>query len=116
MSGMTRERAAAQAIADQDRRRLNTFHEAQARDALAAADAHDTANGVHRVSLDEATVGRAMNALYEHREDGLTCYDHAPTSTEKVWCCACGEHSITMSHRQHMARAVLAAAVKEGTQ
>lgn len=80
---------------------------------LAAADAHDKANGVHRVSLDEATVGRAMNALYEHREDGLTCYDHAPTSTEKVWCCVCGEHSITMSHRQHMARAVLAAAVKE---
>ena len=53
MSDKTRQRAAAQAIADQDRRRLNTFHEAQARDALTAADAHDAANGVHRVSVEQ---------------------------------------------------------------
>ena len=63
MSDKTRERAAAQAIAEQDRRRLNTFHEAQARDALSAADANDTANGVHRVTLDDATVERAASVL-----------------------------------------------------
>lgn len=110
---MSRQDAAAQAIAEQDRRRTNTFHQAQARDALAAADAHDAANGVHRVTLDDAAVGRVMNALYDHRERGLTCYDHIATSDAKAWCCVCGEHEITMSHRQHMARAVLAAAVKE---
>lgn len=62
---MSQERieAAARAIAEQDRRRPNSFHQAQARDALQAADAHDAAHGVHRVNLDDATVERAARAL-----------------------------------------------------
>lgn len=66
---------------------------------LAAADAHDTANGVHRVSLDEATVGRAVKALddnfYISRNEGE--YD-----ASAVW-----------GTTEQIARAVLTAAVKE---
>jgi hypothetical protein len=56
---------------------------------LAAADAHDAANGVHRVSLDEATMKRAETEVVALRAGGFV------TSLELV-------------------RAVLAAAVKEG--
>lgn len=78
-----RTKAAARAIAEQDRRRLNTFHEAQARDALAAADAHDMAKGVHRVSVGQIQnlARRLMDAdIMESLEvlDALAKGDLAP--------------------------------------
>lgn len=57
----------------------------------------------------EARVAKAEKALYEHREGGLSCYDHHPTPDRKIWCCVCGEHEILIDHREHMARAVVAA-------
>lgn len=50
---------AAEAMADQN----GWTSYSDARKALAAADAHDTANGVHRVSLDEAAVERVAAVL-----------------------------------------------------
>ncbi|WP_157731828.1 hypothetical protein [Arthrobacter sp. YN] len=52
---MSRQEAAARAIAEQDRRRLSSFHQAQARDALAAADA---------VMFSDEAMERAAVALY----------------------------------------------------
>jgi hypothetical protein len=92
---MSRQDAAAQAIAEQDRRRTNTFHQAQARDALAAADAHDAANGVHRVRLDSEGMKRALEAV--------------DTFTELVY------DSFAGKERDDLVRAIIrAAAVKEG--
>jgi hypothetical protein len=69
--------------------------------ALAAADA---------VMLSDATVERAGHVLYDHREDGLICYDHENTVH---WCCLCGEHEIEVPWFEHAARAVLTFAVQE---
>lgn len=54
---------------------------------------------------------KLQELLYAHREGALTCYDHQPTSTRRVWCCACGEHEIEKPHRLHMAEALLEAGV-----
>jgi hypothetical protein len=67
------------------------------------------AAGYVKLVLDDATVERVELALFEHRQGGLTCYDH-----DNGWCCVCGEHEIRIGWRKHMARAVLAAAVQEG--
>lgn len=60
---------------------------------LLDADAHDAANGVHRVTLDKATVERVVDALVMTRM---------------------GDFNIEMSEFRNAAWAVLAAAVKEG--
>lgn len=60
---------------------------------IAAADAHDTANGIHRVSLDEATVERAAQALLD------AFYDDKTLKVD--------------DENRDIVRAVLAAAVKE---
>lgn len=46
----------------------------------------------------------ATDALYEHREGALTCYDH-----DTGWCCVCGTHEILVPWREHAARAVIRA-------
>ena len=45
-------------------------------------------------------------ALYDHREDALTCYDHPPTVDAPSWCCVCGEHGLTVSWRAHVAEVI----------
>jgi hypothetical protein len=72
----------------------------EAEKALTAADS---------VMFSEAAIVRIEAALYEHREGSLSCYDHIPSSGHYVWCCVCGEHEITSTWREHMARAVVAA-------
>lgn len=39
------------------------LYECQSQAALAAADAHDAAHGIHRLVIDDATVERAARAL-----------------------------------------------------
>lgn len=72
--------------------------------ALAAADAHDAANGVHRVTPDDATVERVAQALTAHAviTDGL--------AEGSGWCAECGNVD---PDDDHEARNALAAAVKE---
>jgi hypothetical protein len=62
-------------------------HRQDVKRVLTAADAHDRANGIHRIALDDATVGR--------------CADAAESIHER-W-----------GSWEDVARAVLAAAVKE---
>lgn len=42
---------------------LKDLYAEECRPVLAAADAHDDANGIHRISLDDKTVERAAKAL-----------------------------------------------------
>jgi predicted AAA+ superfamily ATPase len=69
---------------------------------IEAADAHDRANGIHRIAIDDATVQRAARAARSYTEDW--CVDFAevielgPRFDE---------------HMEAIARAVLATAVKE---
>jgi hypothetical protein len=86
----TREEAAAKAMAPVVKL-LEATILAQA--ALAAADAHDLANNVHRVRLDDATVERAAQALLDTPGD----YPGEELAMEWAKC---------------MSRAVLAAAVE----
>lgn len=99
---MTQERieAAAKVLATKDRTNLSSWHREEATDALAAADA---------VMFSDEGVERIKKALGDHMEGSLSCYDHIPSSGHYVWCCACGEHAITETWREHMARAVVAA-------
>lgn len=62
---MSREEAAATAISkiEDGVTPPNEIDRLFAREALAAADAHDAAEGVRRVTLDDATVERAARAL-----------------------------------------------------
>jgi hypothetical protein len=53
-----------------------------AKRALTAADAHDLANNVHRVRLDDATVERAARALYKN-EGGN--WNTAPDGLKDDW-------------------------------
>jgi nucleotidyltransferase/DNA polymerase involved in DNA repair len=70
--------------------------------ALAAADAHDAANNVHRVSLDDATVERVARALWNgNTEADWDLLDESSTIA----------HGVKDRYRQ-VARAVLAAAVE----
>lgn len=69
------------------------------RAALATADA---------VMFSDETVAKVEQALYDHREGMLSCYDHIPSSGHYVWCCVCGEHEITGAWREHMASAIAA--------
>ena len=55
---------------------------------------------------DESETVQLMAVLYDHREDALTCYDHPPTPDHPVWCCVCGAHELTISHRAHVAAAI----------
>jgi hypothetical protein len=68
--------------------------------ALTAADAHDLANNVHRVRLDDATVERAARALCIQDPDFVGLWGLL-MDTER-------------DYYRRMARAVLAAAVEEG--
>ena len=68
---------------------------------LEAADAHDAANGVHRVSLDDSTVERAAEALF------------MANNPEADWSRFSKKSRVKDAYRDQ-ARAVLAAAVKEG--
>lgn len=79
-----------------DKRQKFTFR-ADAAAALAAADA---------VMFSGEAMEHLEHVLYAHREGALTCYDHAG---QPGWCCVCGEHAITETWREHMARAVVAA-------
>jgi hypothetical protein len=103
---MSRDEAAAKAIDNEFGWVPNKWE--MVRLALAAADAWDAAHGIHRISVDDATVERAGNALYDHREDALVCYDH-----DNGWCCVCGDHEIDAPWFEHAARAMLAAATQE---
>ncbi|MFJ4286422.1 hypothetical protein ACIPY0_12325 [Paenarthrobacter nicotinovorans] len=74
--------------------------------ALHAADAHDAANGVHRVSMDEATVERVARALFPSYWEREFYHEHSLATGQ----------AMEESQREcidHI-RAVLAAAVKEG--
>lgn len=62
---------------------------------IAAADAHDRANGIHRIALDDATVERAAKFLPHDQYCG------------GIYPCDCWQA------RMNTARAMLAAAVKE---
>jgi hypothetical protein len=99
---MSREEAAAKAAYGRDHREapyasiwedtsemLRADYVATETAALAAADAHDRAHGIHRITLDDATVERAARALME------------------------GFNVPSMRHAIQEARAVLAAAVQE---
>jgi uncharacterized protein (DUF608 family) len=69
---------------------------------LAAADAHDLANNVHRVRLDDATVERVARALWNgNTEADWDLLDESSTIA----------HGVKDRYRQ-VARAVLAAAVE----
>jgi hypothetical protein len=63
--------------------------------ALAAAEAHDTANGVHRVSLDTT-----REVLIAHQR-------------QNAGSCLCGWAKLGYAHAEHQAKAIMAAAVKE---
>lgn len=94
---MSRELAAAKALADEMQFSPDVAREA-AFQGLSAADAHDAAHGVHRLSLDDATVERAATALPHDPECFLRPSDGK---------CPC-------SHlRLATARAVLSASTKE---
>jgi hypothetical protein len=72
---------------------------------LAAADAHDLANNIHRVRLDDATVERAARALWNgNTEADWDLLDESSTIA----------HGVKDRYRQ-VARAVLAAAVEAKT-
>ncbi|MFW0772488.1 hypothetical protein ACLRGI_04900 [Paenarthrobacter nitroguajacolicus] len=83
--------------ANQNRVKLDREY---ASSALAAADAHDAVNGVHRVSLDDATIERAAEALF------------MANNPEADWHRFSKMSRVTDAYRKQ-ARAVLAAAVKE---
>ncbi|MDP9903135.1 hypothetical protein [Arthrobacter bambusae] len=71
----------------------------EARAALAAADAHDRANGIHRIVIDDATEERAARALFS-MVNRLASLDYLMSGK-------------TRDSYVRLARAVLAAAVKE---
>ena len=73
-----------------------------ARAVLDNADAHDAANSVHRVSLDHATIERAARLLCAANNLGLDYWERY------------SENSLIKEKFREQARAVLAAAVKEG--
>lgn len=57
---------------------------------------------------DAAGIEAALAAgLAAHREGALTCYDHPPTPDHPAWCCECGAHELLVSHRAHVASALL---------
>jgi len=68
---------------------------------LAAADAHDAANGVHRVSLDEAAVEKVARTLFGAIGNNVDNWVYIPPEDE---------YRLSV---MHMARAVLAAAVTD---
>lgn len=106
---MSRVEAAAKALcqaenipwSEIDRDQRYTFT-ADAAAGLRAADAHDAANGVHRVSLDQHTVERAARLLCAANNLDLDYWERYP------------ETSLIKEKFRDQARAVLAAAVKEG--
>jgi len=67
--------------------------------ALDAADAHDRANGIHRIALDDATVERAARALLNISRPSRCDWDEWTEDGHKRW--------------KAEAREILAAAVKE---
>ncbi|MDQ0241209.1 hypothetical protein [Arthrobacter bambusae] len=106
---MSREGAAAKAVfeydnehapslkfEDADESSRSYYLTAQSK-ALAAADAHDAAHGIHRVGLDDATVERAARVLIEDGQFGVPWDDAFDR-----------ERAETMD----LARSVLAAAVE----
>lgn len=99
---MSREEAAAKALEEE----LAKMHgwgksrNASITAALAAADAYDAANGVHRVSLDEGTVERAARALWVADSDATLGFWGNLMDTER-------------DYYRRTARLALAAAVKE---
>ena len=103
----TREEAAAQALTDVyeplrgSPEHYTEVHLMEAHAALAAADAHDKANGVHRLTLDDATVERAARALF------------VIENPEADWEALPLNQWVTDIYRKRT-RAVLAAAVQEG--
>lgn len=55
----------------------------------------------------QAASEQIEQALYEHREHALTCYDH-----DAGWCCVCSTHEIMIPWRKHVAQAVMLAATR----
>ncbi|WP_024817078.1 hypothetical protein [Arthrobacter sp. 31Y] len=110
---MSREEAAAKAIHqhhwgdNMENRPTETkaLYRERAKAALAAADAHDAANGVHRVTLDEATVERVTESVWPF---ATAHYLQAYGETQDE------AQARGLRERQLIVRAVLAAAVKEG--
>jgi hypothetical protein len=117
---MSREEAAAKAAYGRDHREapyasiwedtsemLRADYVATEAAALSAADAHDRANGIHHLTLDDATVERAAFELYKD--------DHWGQPTE--WPTGPFADELTLDEFKadyiKLARAVLAAAVKE---
>jgi hypothetical protein len=84
-------------------------YESCATAALSAADAHDLANNVHRVSLDAATVERVAESLY-HADHGPWVSGHGFTPGGTPWGTS-REQQLRIEYISK-ARAVLAAAVE----
>lgn len=100
---MSREEAAAKAVEELWFRRQGDHvpfatYMPDANAALAAADAHDLAHGVHRLTIDDATVERAARAWVENGP------------VEATWEGTSDRHKTMTIDR---IRAVLAAAVQE---
>jgi hypothetical protein len=93
---MSREEAAAKALREAA---FNTWNvDVSVQTALAAAEAHDQANGIHHLTLDDATLERAAVHVPHHPE----CFWRPSDGN-----CECKERRLAI------ARVVLAAAVKE---
>ncbi|MBT8161019.1 MULTISPECIES: hypothetical protein [Arthrobacter] len=98
----TRDEAAAYALAASDVR----FPDIRAIHALAAADAHDAARGIHRVAINAKTVERVARALHDRIRSQAACS-----------CCFTAWEDASERTRESYrddARAVLAAAVEAG--
>ncbi|WP_284986984.1 hypothetical protein [Arthrobacter sp. fls2-241-R2A-172] len=92
---ISREEAAAKALVNTSVAWQTTDAGELATAALAASDAHDAANGVHRVTLDDESMKRALEAV--------------DTFTELVY------DSFAGKERDDLVRAIIrATAVKEG--
>jgi hypothetical protein len=105
----TREEAAAKAVANIETGTGADVQEIDrtfAKAVLEASDAHDAAHGVYRVTLDDTTVERAAEAAFDHRV--------FQRPYEPRYCGICGEIPYSLTGSEHVARAVLAAAVQEG--
>jgi len=109
---MTREEAAGEAVYDKAFHHglSGTESESIAEAALAAADAHDAANGVHRVSMDDATVKKAIGEVSHHITPVIGWMVHAAAKGKGPD----QYHDALTTRIEAAARAVLAAAVKEG--
>jgi hypothetical protein len=104
---MSREEAAAKAMVDLSVKWQTTESSELAQAALDAADAHDLANGIHRIALDDATVERAADILLQGDMGMCECRRSPFDKHDVNPPCSTRKDAIAKMRR------VLAAAVKE---